>query len=116
METGRRDHRVSFLLTLTVTAVVAALFFSGGFDAIENISIDHRLLRQVREPTSGVVIIAIDGRSLDALGQWPWPREPPPGWQSRRHERPHRSSRATATWPCCQRYASYWRSGSLVAW
>jgi adenylate cyclase len=64
-------------LTLAVIAVVALLVAVGApiLDLIELKTYDLRFRsRGVRQPSSPVVIAAIDEKSLDAEGRWPWPR------------------------------------------
>jgi adenylate cyclase len=64
-------------LTVAVILVVLLLFVSGTYilDVIELKTYDMRLrARGPRSPSSAVVIAAIDEKSLDAEGRWPWPR------------------------------------------
>jgi adenylate cyclase len=64
-------------LTVGVVVAVAALFVAGTpiLDLIELKTYDLRVLsRGVRLPSSTVVMAAIDEKSLDAEGRWPWPR------------------------------------------
>src|SRR3989441_5246859 len=64
-------------LTLAVTLVMTLLFLSGApiLDLIELKTYDIRFLsRGPRRPSPAVVMAAIDEKSLDAEGRWPWPR------------------------------------------
>src|SRR5919109_1056970 len=64
-------------LTLAVTVVVAALFVAGTpiLDLIELKTYDLRFrFRGPRPPSDAVVMAAIDEKSLDIEGRWPWPR------------------------------------------
>jgi adenylate cyclase len=64
-------------LTIASVAVVAGLFLSHVdiLDLIELRSYDLRLLaRGSRPPAGAVTLVAIDEKSLDTLGRWPWPR------------------------------------------
>jgi adenylate cyclase len=68
-------HPVS--LTFVVIAAVLVLFVSGTpmLDLIELKTYDLRLRsRGVRPVSPAVVIAAIDEKSLDQEGRWPWPR------------------------------------------
>jgi len=64
-------------LTLAVLLLVVLLFLSGApiLDLIELKAYDLRFLsRGPRPPSPAVVMAAIDEKSLDAEGRWPWPR------------------------------------------
>src|SRR2546426_7422426 len=64
-------------LTLAVVLLVVLLFLSGApiLDLIELKAYDLRFLsRGPRPPSPAVVMAAIDEKSLDAEGRWPWPR------------------------------------------
>src|SRR6058998_3782230 len=64
-------------LTLAVLVLVVPLFLSGApiLDLIELKAYDLRFLsRGPRPPSPAVVMAAIDEKSLDAEGRWPWPR------------------------------------------
>jgi adenylate cyclase len=64
-------------LTLAVIVLVALLFVVGApiLDLIELKTYDLRFRsRGDRRPSPAVVIAAIDEKSLDAEGRWPWPR------------------------------------------
>jgi adenylate cyclase len=64
-------------LTIASVAIVAALFLSHAalLDLIELRTYDLRLLRRgSRQPSNAVTLVAIDEKSLDTHGRWPWPR------------------------------------------
>jgi adenylate cyclase len=64
-------------ITVCLTLFVLLLFIFGVqiFDLIELKTFDLRFLsRGVNQPSSHVVIAAIDEKSLRAEGRWPWPR------------------------------------------
>jgi len=64
-------------LTLLVIVLAVALYVWGApiLDLIELKTYDLRFLsRGRRQPTPAVVIAAIDEKSLEAEGRWPWPR------------------------------------------
>jgi adenylate cyclase len=62
---------------LVISGFFAALRFSGCpfIDLVDARAVDYRFLqRGSREGTKEVVIVAIDDRSIDEVGRWPWPR------------------------------------------
>src|SRR5438093_1927782 len=64
-------------LTLAALLLAVLLFRSGApiLDLIELKTYDLRFLsRGSRQPSPAVVMAAIDEKSLDAEGRWPWPR------------------------------------------
>ena len=65
-------------LTAGITLLVMGLFVTGVpiLDLVELKSYDLRFLsRGAVEPAPEVVIAAIDEKSLDEEGRWPWPRQ-----------------------------------------
>jgi PAS domain S-box-containing protein len=59
---------------LIILAAVAAVYVSGALDFVEYKIMDARF-RLLQRPASGsIVVVAIDGKSLQELGYWPWPR------------------------------------------
>lgn len=72
--TGRRAL-IEWLLVTTVTAFVVAWLALGSAANRPNYLVYDTLIRlQSRPADDAVVIVAIDDRSLQALGRWPWPR------------------------------------------
>lgn len=64
-------------ITTFMVIIILILFFIGFsiFDIIELKTYDLRFLsRGVKKPASKVVLAAIDEKSLDKEGRWPWPR------------------------------------------
>jgi adenylate cyclase len=78
MGARRRDsHRTVFLLSSAVALLVLALFFlaPGFLKNLEGQLYDlHFFLRGARPADDGVVIVAVDEKSLARVGRWPWPR------------------------------------------
>ncbi len=75
MKLGGRWRSVP--IALLVSAVVATLRFSGCsfVDLIDARAIDFRFVqRGVQPATDQVAIVAVDDRSIEELGRWPWPR------------------------------------------
>ncbi len=59
---------------LLVGLLVAAMYLGGWFDKIERDLIDLRAHLHVRPASDGLLVVAIDPASLQALKSWPWPR------------------------------------------
>ncbi len=60
----------------TIAAAVAggALLLSGVIPRLDNLAADVFLSLDERAPDGSIVIVEIDGASLDRLGRWPWSR------------------------------------------
>ena len=59
----------------TVGAGVLTLLLAGDFTSrLDNALYDFHMEYWRYKPSGDVVIVAIDARSIDALGSWPWPR------------------------------------------
>ena len=73
--TGRRAL-VEWGLVATLSALLVGwMALTPAADGADHLIYDA-LMRAEAEPTDeDIVIIAIDDRSLEALGQWPWPRD-----------------------------------------
>src|SRR5688572_18765807 len=61
---------VALVATLLVTALVLGRFT----ERLDYILYDNALAASERPPPEDIVIVAIDNRSLQAIGRWPWPR------------------------------------------
>ena len=59
---------------LAILAVVAAIYLSGALGFAEYEISDARMRLLERPASGGVVVVAIDGKSLQEIGYWPWPR------------------------------------------
>ena len=62
----------SAVLAVVAAAVLAAAFWFGVFSTWQDKLADKLFLK--REPRADIIILAIDDKSVAALGQWPWPR------------------------------------------
>ena len=64
-------------LAALVLVVLAAygLHRAGGLQWAENVVVERRMAAAPRDASGDIVFLAIDNRSLDAVGVWPWPRE-----------------------------------------
>jgi len=60
---------------LFVMGALAAVLLTGMPDALKNALTDLRSHRFPRPATRDIVIVAIDSRSIEAIGAWPWPRQ-----------------------------------------
>ena len=61
-------------IALVATALVAMLVLEQLTERLDYIVYDHVLAAADRPPPEDIVIVAIDNQSLQAIGQWPWPR------------------------------------------
>lgn len=62
------------VVALLATALVVVLVLGRVTERIDFIVYDHALAAAERPPPDDIVIVAIDNRSLQAIGHWPWPR------------------------------------------
>ena len=62
---------VALFATLLVTGLVLGRFT----ERLDYIIYDNALAASERPPPDDIVIVAIDNRSLQAIGRWPWPRK-----------------------------------------
>ncbi len=68
---ARRDASTVALLLAAMAAVLAV---SGWTWRADRLVYDFGLSMSSRPPPPGIVIVAIDEASIDAIGRWPWPR------------------------------------------
>ncbi|HEX8192534.1 MAG TPA: EAL domain-containing protein [Allosphingosinicella sp.] len=68
----RRSARICILVLALVAGTATAVLAPGGYadSAVEEIR--HNLFRKM--PSQQTVVVAIDGPSLDEIGNWPWAR------------------------------------------
>lgn len=59
---------------LAALAVIIVLHQSGTLDGFQNVISESRMSSTPRNASGETVFIAIDKKSLDAVGVWPWPR------------------------------------------
>jgi diguanylate cyclase (GGDEF)-like protein/PAS domain S-box-containing protein len=59
---------------LFVLCALAAVLLTGIPDALKNTLTDLRFHWFPRQASGDVVVVAIDSRSIEAIGIWPWPR------------------------------------------
>lgn len=60
---------------LALAAVLSALYLGGALDPLEQRLMDWRFRLVDRNPQDKLLIVAIDSRSLGAIGTWPWSRQ-----------------------------------------
>lgn len=71
---GRRGWMEWFGVLATSALVAVLLIHTGALRRADNIIHDAFLGLRAHNPDSRLVIVAIDNRSLETLGRWPWPR------------------------------------------
>jgi diguanylate cyclase (GGDEF)-like protein/PAS domain S-box-containing protein len=59
---------------ILVGIALATVLLSGWHGAFRNALTDLRFAWEQRQATGEIVVIAIDARSIDKIGIWPWPR------------------------------------------
>ena len=59
---------------LFVLCALAVTLLTGAHDALHNALVDKRFEFTPRQATGDVVLVAIDSRSIEQIGVWPWPR------------------------------------------
>ncbi|WP_312784278.1 CHASE2 domain-containing protein [Brevundimonas sp.] len=72
--TGRRALIEWGLVATLTTLVVCWLALSPAADRADNLAYDALIRLQSGPADEAIVIVAIDERSLQTLGRWPWPR------------------------------------------
>ncbi|MCE3289635.1 MAG: hypothetical protein K0R83_1647 [Caulobacter sp.] len=73
--TGARALVEWLAVGLVTSAVVAWLAWGPALERANNLVYDGLMRLRGGEPSEQVVIVAIDNRSIAALGRWPWPRQ-----------------------------------------
>jgi signal transduction histidine kinase/CHASE2 domain-containing sensor protein len=63
-----------FLLSAILVALVTGLLLTGWSWKIDQLFYDWKIQHTSRSPASEILIVAIDEKSLDELGRWPWSR------------------------------------------
>lgn len=71
----RRGLRAVLTLELAALAVVALLAWQNGLGALDLLLSDFALRHSGRPPAEQIIIVAIDQRTLERLGRWPWQRQ-----------------------------------------
>ncbi|MDU1670775.1 MAG: CHASE2 domain-containing protein, partial [Bradyrhizobium sp.] len=63
-----------FMPHILVVVALLTVGLSGGYELLSHALVDLRF-RLDRHPASGeIAVVAIDPRSIEAIGVWPWPR------------------------------------------
>ncbi len=57
-----------------VVVALATVLLSGWHCAMRNALLDLRFAWEQRQTTGEIVVVAIDARSIEKIGVWPWPR------------------------------------------
>ncbi|MBD3761142.1 CHASE2 domain-containing protein [Rhizorhabdus sp.] len=71
---AHRLDRGWLLLALIATLLVATLALGRFTERVDYILYDQALAATDRPSPDDIVIVAIDNRSIEAIGRWPWPR------------------------------------------
>ncbi len=71
---GLKARRDEATVALLLAALAAALAVTGWTWRADRVVYDFGLAASSRPPPPGIVIVAIDEASIDAIGRWPWPR------------------------------------------
>ena len=61
-------------VALLATFLVVALVLGRVTERLDHIVYDRALTAAERPPPDDIIVVAIDNRSLQAIGRWPWPR------------------------------------------
>ncbi|MCL5977745.1 MAG: CHASE2 domain-containing protein [Nitrospirae bacterium] len=75
---GTKRNRAAFLIGLIVTSLLAGLMFLklSPLEALEEKLYDYRFkIRGAVKQPDNIVIAAIDEKSIERLGRWPWDRD-----------------------------------------
>jgi len=71
-----RVRRQAALLGLGASALVGLLWAAGLLDELEGVAVDRMMrVRGERPGDERIAIVAIDARSIDRYGRWPWRRD-----------------------------------------
>ncbi|MFT3684499.1 MAG: adenylate/guanylate cyclase domain-containing protein [Phycisphaerales bacterium] len=71
-------QRIQWVLGISMTIAIAAIWWNGWLDKFERDSLDVRAKNfpsTNAHPSDRVVVIAIDDAAIDNIGRWPWDRE-----------------------------------------
>lgn len=85
----RRANRMCLLVGAAITVLVVLAQANGLLDWLEFKTLDLRFKHSLSNPIRArddIAIIAIDDRSLELVGRWPWPRDVQAGILSVIHE------------------------------
>ena len=63
-----------WIVGAALSLLCAALILSGAFERAEKVFYDNWMNIDSHPARDDIVLVLIDNSSLDALGQWPWPR------------------------------------------
>lgn len=61
-------------MSIAIISIVICFFYARDMFFIVNEYVSDRLIREEKEVSSNIVILAIDDESLAEVGKWPWPR------------------------------------------
>lgn len=64
----------TFLSICLISALVALAGSAGFLTPLHNAISGHRFKLADRQPSGDIIFVDIDAKSIDSVGQWPWPR------------------------------------------
>ena len=64
----------TFLSICVISALVALAHGAGYLAPLHNGISGHRFKLADRQPTGDIIFVDVDTKSIDSVGQWPWPR------------------------------------------
>ncbi len=73
MQLAKNKFFLCFLVSLAVAILLSSLFLLGVFSGWQ-LKLSDALYKE-KAPLKNIVIVAIDDKSLQEIGRWPWPRE-----------------------------------------
>lgn len=71
---SKRLYAEWLAVALIATLLVTALVLGRLTERLDNIVYDKALAANERPPPGDIIVVAIDNRSLQTIGRWPWPR------------------------------------------
>lgn len=73
---SQRSSRLNYLfIALAISAATLAIEQWSWVKRLDNLVYDQIITAHTRPPAKNIAIIAIDEKSLEQIGRWPWPRE-----------------------------------------
>ena len=73
MRLPKNKFFLCFLVSLAFAILLSSLFLLGVFSGWQ-LKLSDALYKE-KAPLKNIVIVAIDDKSLQDIGRWPWPRE-----------------------------------------
>ena len=64
----------TFLSICLISALLALADSAGFLVPLHNAISGHRFKLADRQPSGDIIFVDVDAKSIDSVGQWPWPR------------------------------------------